>query len=538
MSLLNWIVQLNDDFLIHWANKGLLRRAKKLVQTVDSSGWSISEQRVEGNIESYHLSLAQNDISQIECSCGELTCCAHRLAFILQLQTHLSEKMVSQNHETQGEHVPFSIEPWLITHCDQLESKFRKTTIEQALKYWQQGAKVQWIEACDHGIVHIVLANRDEFDVYLPNILDWSLTQCRCTRNACVHRALAVIAVSKLQGKLAVDVISAMESVDSSQQKQLTALQAWLESVLGEGVHNLLPSRLLQAQMLITELNQVDLPHIARLVTQLCSLLEEALNRAVDLDLAQILVLLSRLQRDILALQQTPLPQAKALLAGEHQRQYHPIPMMALIGVYVEHWGNDTDSRGYRSYFYHRRTGRWYSLVNGRKAGRDINWSSYQAIKHDKCGGYPLQDLMQRETEVILKQSIDGSLTLKDVRCLSDPVPFDWKRLIADPNLALIHQWQRISERYMRADFNADVDTLGWLVTEDNFQIQWNRFSGWGEATVMSHCGIAVMVKFSTCYENRLFNNQLNMLFGRWHRSVNQTYFEALAQVYKHATTK
>ncbi|HIF9420948.1 TPA: hypothetical protein ACX6SA_001000 [Photobacterium damselae] len=546
MIFLNWIAQLNDDFLIHWANKGLLRRAKKLAQTVDSTDWFLSESQAYGDIEGHHLSLSQTDISKIQCGCGELTCCVHRLAFILVLQTCRIVQEINESEiplledESEADNSrlsalsSFSIDPWLVIDCEQLKSYFRQTTIAQALKYWQQGAKVNLNSAIDHGIVHIILPNRDKFDVYLPNIFNWTLTQCRCTRNACAHKALAIIALSIQQRKLALDVLQQVESLDISQKKQLELLQVWVELVLGEGLHNLLPSRLLQAQMLITELNQVDLPHLATLLVQLCRMLEDVLNRVIDLDFPQILTLLSHLQRNIFALQQSPLPQAKALLAGEHQRQYQPISAMALVGVYIEHWGGGSDSRGYRSYFYHRKTGRWYCFVNGRKAGMDLNWSSHQAMTQDKCDGYLLQDLIKKETMLELKQSIDGSLTLKDAQCLSEPLLFDWSTLISDPNLTVIHQWQRIAEYQMKPNYNANIDTLGWFLTEDDYSVQWNSFSGWGEALVMSCCGASVVLKFPAYHNNSVIKNRLNILFGRWHLSVNQTYFEVLSQVYQH----
>ena len=42
-QLIDWLHTLNDDYMISWANRGLLRRGRKLAQSVDHSDCQLNE---------------------------------------------------------------------------------------------------------------------------------------------------------------------------------------------------------------------------------------------------------------------------------------------------------------------------------------------------------------------------------------------------------------------------------------------------------------------------------------------------------------
>ena len=67
-TLIAWIKDLNEDYLADWANRGLLRRGRKLAESQDASICVVAETGYQAEIEGQQQTLEAPSFEHLNCS--------------------------------------------------------------------------------------------------------------------------------------------------------------------------------------------------------------------------------------------------------------------------------------------------------------------------------------------------------------------------------------------------------------------------------------------------------------------------------------
>ena len=86
----DWILQLNEAYLSTWANRGLLRRGKKLMDKFGphSLSW---KPYPSASLDGHQQQLTAATVDALECDCPATGPCHHLIAFVLCLQQDLKQ---------------------------------------------------------------------------------------------------------------------------------------------------------------------------------------------------------------------------------------------------------------------------------------------------------------------------------------------------------------------------------------------------------------------------------------------------------------
>jgi len=520
MSLLDWVQQLSDDYLISWTNRGLFRRAKRQCEHVKSEHWQISNDKIMGTISDYSLTLSGARIADLDCSCGVLEPCSHKLTFLIALRGETSQAMTT---------VQFNLDHWLVSNIQSLSPAFSASLVKGAIKSWHQGANVSLTAKLDHGQVVCTLKNGKCFSVYLPATAGWEQALCSCKETHCIHLALAIIGLSVRADRLKMNTAQFAEKIAPSQLEQIVILDSWLDQIIAHGLNNLMPAQLSHGLGLVTELNQADLPNLASRLGRFLAVLSNVMRHCIDVNTNELIAELTYLSLTTHSLQQSVLPQPGYQLTGEHKRRYVAQRLSGLMPVMVEHWQASSGAMGYRNYVFDLELGDWYCFSDGRRVDTERQWSSKNAYHNQQCGQYYLNDLLLSQIDLETKVSSDHTLQCRVSTLVAAPQPVNWQLIWNNPLLAIDMQWQRFVQQSLQVGSNKVMDTLGWLKTLDSYQLRWQPHRHYGEATLMSECGQPIKIRDDNKRVLKEWTNQQpTLLFGRWYYDANERYFEVL----------
>ncbi|ELR66894.1 hypothetical protein C942_04593 [Photobacterium marinum] len=523
MTLLAWTQQITDEFLLTWTNRGLLRRAKKQAANADITQWQIEENTISGHIDSFQVTLATPELTALQCDCGALEPCSHKIAFILALQSLPASQPAASP-------VAFELAPWLVENYAELEAIFGKTKSQKALTSWHKGAPIKLSTHPDHALIDCQIGKKT-YQVYLPAQVDWSRLVCSCQETRCQHQALAIIGLSVQESRFTLPSEQQQTQLKEPQQEKIKEVEHWLNQILGYGLKNVLPIQLTQGESFVTELGQHDLPKIATLLGKLLRTLDGVTKRhltaTADIALEQIGQLLLYLRAIQAAPSQLPLYQ----LAGRHKRQYTPVTLQDVMAVSAEYWHSEDDARGYRFYLYERQAARWYCISEGRKAHMDRSWDHRAALKGQRIITADNQTVSLPELalqSVDFKGQVSDNQSLKIDRLLSTPQTISWDNLVNDPSLSVHAQWQRLGNQYSQPFFDPLTDALGWVITDSDMMVAWHSHQAYGSCTVETLCGQTLAITLGAHCQRKAGYKGPKLLFGRWAPSVSAVGFHVL----------
>lgn len=382
MSIREWLLGLNEAMLESWANRGLLRRGRKLLESAGEQRWALNEHGARANLDGYEQSLGGVGFDAMSCTCPTFGPCQHLLALLIGLQQQLASEP-----QTVATAVATSEEPWRVDSAELLQQLFSRAALNRAQRWMAQGHKAQ-IRIDAHEL-QASLALPKPFEVTIPRAGGLAASLCSCRETGCAHRALVMLQFGD-------DWLpQETKALHLSQLQVLEQLDSWLEAFLKVGlgaVSGLLVSR---ALALATELRQADLPRLGRLLGRLSSALDDERRAMAASSVRQLRQILSELLVYRRALASTPLPQPLVVLAGLHRQRFEPCEAsLELYCVAAQCWQTQSGFRGFSVYFLEASSGRCFSISESRSLALEPRWDPQEALQQGYFGGVALSSLI------------------------------------------------------------------------------------------------------------------------------------------------
>jgi hypothetical protein len=404
LSVINWINSLNDDYLIQWANKGLLRRGQKLLDKLGGPTWVCDLDAPSASIDGYSQTLTAVGFESLRCSCSAMGACPHLMCFILglkiQFENSKSEPLLVVEKDREIE-TPVArarsqvgieklLAPWLIQNENDRLRALGKSNIDQALRWIDQG--IEALVSEDAIGLKAIINGRDQVQLLIPRDQGLSASLCQCNKDRCAHRALTIIQLGQAAGFIPPAV--ANKRLDNYQLEVIKQLQSWLDGVVLQGLSGVSRLQINQGKSLTTELHQVDIPNLSRLTSRMVSMLEQEANHQLISSPSRLRGLLAQLFAHISALHNDPLTQPLLQLVGQHRRHYYQLQKVPLIGLGFQLWHSLTGAKGYSAFFYAPKEKKIYTLTEARNKNLAKNWNCYSAFRTALIGGNKIRSLI------------------------------------------------------------------------------------------------------------------------------------------------
>lgn len=382
MTVHAWLRDLDEASLEAWANRGLLRRARKLLEGQGETCWVLNEQGGQAELDGYQQALKGVGFEALSCNCPVFGVCHHQLALLLGLQQHLA----GQATERPNTQPAAAEEPWLIERVEARQQILGRAAISKAQRWLAQGVKAQIL--IDERRLQATLQTSAVIELSIPRAGGLAASLCSCREARCAHRALVVL---QLQGDRAPDGTAALQP---QQTRLLESLDGWLDELLKLGLgatSGLLVSR---GQALATELQQADLPRPGRLLARLAAALDAEQQAMAASSVRQLRQLLAELLAYRRALARTPLPQPLRYLAGVHRQRFEPCQSLSLYCIASQCWETSSGYKGFSVHFISPESGRCYSLSESRSQALDADWNAAQALHRTTFAGVTINRLL------------------------------------------------------------------------------------------------------------------------------------------------
>ncbi|MES2818252.1 MAG: hypothetical protein V4812_04615 [Pseudomonadota bacterium] len=379
MSLQAWLRAVDDEALLAWANRGLLRRGQKLLEQQVPTSWTLDEVMASAALDGHRQAIKGVGFEQLHCDCAAMGPCHHLVCLLLGLRQRLQA----------GEDVledPAAIEataPWLILDAESRLAQLGRTALARGQRWQAQGLLAQ-VDIDDSKLM-ATLELAKPVRLMIPRTGGLAASLCSCRENPCAHRALVILQLAQAEHPGA--CTAAVEALSPGQGRALEELDRWIGELTMLGLNGGSSLFVARGEALSTELTQADLPQPGRLLKRLTRLLDDERRGMAGSTATQVRRQLAELLAHRRALARNPLPQPLGQLAGVHRRNYLLCQELPLIALAAECWETHSGYRGYSLHFLSPRDGRCYSLSESRALALNPQWKPHEAlIQASFCG--------------------------------------------------------------------------------------------------------------------------------------------------------
>ncbi len=370
----------DDEALASLANKGLLRRAQKDLESSPPAIVSVEEGRVRVRVADATVVVVELP-SKCTCSCPATGICRHTLSALVYLRdspelaacdgpvqsTLFDEETADAAAGSDAEPIaapaPSPAEVLADLSDKELQKWAGKALVRKALKVLAADLPVE-IEAGASLVVRF--PTRNIVCRWIPSGgLLGMLCSCQA-ENVCEHVVTAVLAYQASLGKrqIAAHEASLTESSGSprSRAEVLASVGTVLREMVSLGLARLSSATEQRLTTLAISAHGVDLPRLERMLKTLADDVQLALRRDAQSSSANLLAQAARVE----ALRTALTKSAAAALVGQHRTQYHDVGQITLIGLGAQRWRSKGGYHGVTVYFWDESRKNWATWSESR----------------------------------------------------------------------------------------------------------------------------------------------------------------------------
>lgn len=375
----NRLEDVDDDYLIGLANRGILKRAYKdkeeaiveVIKLEEEAEIKVAEETV--NI--------RYPLGESQCSCPSRSICRHIIVAILTLKS-ITTKETEKGIELQSDE---KIEAKDIDNKQKVNLKSEKILeeitqyplkslkkimgVRQLQKFIGQVKSEIRPEITYSSIVTVKLPEQDMI-VKLLSPLEYSSCTCH-KKEFCIHKASAVLWCQLEAGKVTEESLieEAKESIDfdfDQIQEVAKQMQKFLDELLGTGLSRTSPDILDYLERLAIISHNANLPKYEGYFRALFDSYGKYFQRKASFQTRDLMAQITRLYRRVELLLQAKNSLEVAEYAGEFKADYDSIGNLDLIGVTMERFSSQTGYAGETVYFLEEHTKEWYTYTMAR----------------------------------------------------------------------------------------------------------------------------------------------------------------------------
>lgn len=378
---------IDDDYLIGIANKGIVKRAYKDKEEGAYEVLSIGEMatvRVGDETVTVQLPLAES-----KCTCPSRSICRHVILGIIALKEHtpaqnnttsdesetvigeINEKQDSEETAEEKKNTDDSLQAKLKEELANIPlTKLRKTmgnrTFQSFVSLLKSGQRPQITYS---STITVQLPNQD-ITVKLLSPLEYATCTCH-KKELCAHKAEAIL-WCKLEEKQITEEMLEAELLEGSdydmEQVREAALQmkTFLEELFNTGLSRTSPDVLDYLERLAIISHNAKLAEYEGYWRALHASYGRYLKRMASFQVKELMTQLTRLYRRVNILLTAENSAQIARYAGEFKAQYKPVGNLDLIGIAVEHFESQAGYAGETVYFIEENTKEWYTYTSAR----------------------------------------------------------------------------------------------------------------------------------------------------------------------------
>ncbi len=361
---------LDDDALAAMANKGLVRRAQKDLETAAPQILEVLSDRVRIRVAEAAVEIPELP-SKSTCSCPATGICRHILSALLLLRSlpaevkpHTPPQVAPAVSGSAGvpPEITSAIKLLAAATDEQLQAWGGKPLFKKALKSISEGLRYE-IETKRQLLIRF--PTRNITCRWLPG---GGLVSVLCSCQAeevCEHVLAAVLALQIQHGQRQVvaeeTLLEASAGAPRTREEVLASVGQVLREMIGVGLTGLSKATVDRLQTLAISAHGVDLPRLERMLVSLGDAVRLQLDRHAQASTTSVLAQGARIEALAAALHR-PTP----ALIGRHRSRYDDVGQLQLMGLGAQRWRAPSGYAGLTLYFWDASLGSWSTWTDTR----------------------------------------------------------------------------------------------------------------------------------------------------------------------------
>jgi len=353
------VAPFDDDALSALANKGLVRRARKDIDTIKPAVVGPHGDLLRFEVEGFTVDLAAAP-AQSKCSCPQTGVCRHILMAVMSLRASVPAPTTATAAATPAPQAGEEV----LAVADEVLSKWSgKPLMRKATQALAAGFAAEFEEA---GSLVVRFPTWNVVCRWMPGGGLGGMV-CSCHQpGPCVHRVAAVLAYQAAKGKRQLDAeeatLEASAGAPRTREEVLGSVATVLREMVVLGLSRLSRASEERLRTLAVSAHGVDLPRLERVLRALADEVALYLARDARAASAGLLGTAARVLALSRALAARPTPD----LVGRHRSHYERVGDVELVGMGARQWRTRSGYAGLTVYFWDRSARSWATWTDTR----------------------------------------------------------------------------------------------------------------------------------------------------------------------------
>ena len=360
----------DDDALAALSSKGLVRRARKDLETIRPKILESADDAARIYVEAGDA-VAELDMppANSRCGCPASGICRHILAALIFVKETATENPA---RAAEGK-LDAVVAPSVLAEADRevlalddeaIARWAGKALVARSKKALALGMPVEF-DNSDRLIAR--LPTRNVACRWMPGCGPEGMV-CSChAQGVCEHRVAAVLAFQAARGARVLDDPSTVSLASApgaprSRDEVLVSVGSVVSELVVLGLSRLSRASAERLRTLAVSAHGVDLPRLEGLLRGLASQVELALTRDAQADSARLMAQAARVE----ALRHGLARRLAPHLVGQHKTSYQPVGDIDLVSLGAQAWRSQTGYAGLTLYFWDRSAGNWATWTDTR----------------------------------------------------------------------------------------------------------------------------------------------------------------------------
>ena len=364
----SYINSLDEDYLIGISNKGIVKRANKDLEKLESIEYDIKDDYIEFKIDDITCSVNE-EVQKYKCSCPSRTICKHIIMCYLYIMNN-KEKIFGEIKEECNEE---QLEE------DKIETKefirLKEYNIENIKKNIGEKALVDIIRKINFGINYTITETamvtvdfgEELIKVRLLDDIENSLCSCK-SKELCIHKAEALILYKLYKNYISLEELNnyliSKEVLDYENIKKATVeIRNLIEEILRSGISRVPETILDSINNMAIKCHNYDLPNFEKTLRGIREEIILYFNKNAAFKNEKLLNILTTLYIKTLTLENSNNFNIISEIIGEFKSSYYSIPVIELNGIGEENWTSNSGYKGTTYYFFENKRGEIFTFT-------------------------------------------------------------------------------------------------------------------------------------------------------------------------------
>lgn len=364
----SYINSLDEDYLIGISNKGIVKRANKDLEKLESIEYDIKDDYIEFKIDDITFSVNE-EVQKYKCSCPSRTICKHIIMCYLYIMNN-KEKIFGEIKEECNEE---QLEE------DKIETKefirLKEYNIENIKKNIGEKALVDIIRKINFGINYTITETamvtvdfgEELIKVRLLDDIENSLCSCK-SKELCIHKAEALILYKLYKNYISLEELNnyliSKEVLDYENIKKATVeIRNLIEEILISGISRVPETILDSINNMAIKCHNYDLPNFEKTLRGIREEIILYFNKNAAFKNEKLLNILTTLYIKTLTLENSNNFNIISEIIGEFKSSYYSIPVIELNGIGEENWTSNSGYKGTTYYFFENKRGEIFTFT-------------------------------------------------------------------------------------------------------------------------------------------------------------------------------